>query len=92
MLLNIEELFPIFGFFLLILIGLELVQTIRIYHREQALKAELVLVVAMIAVARKVIVYDFKGDPIAVLGVAALVLALAAGYFLMKRAGPRDTE
>jgi uncharacterized membrane protein (DUF373 family) len=92
LLLNIEELFPIFGFFLMILIGLELVETIRFYTKEHTLKAEFVLVVALIAVARKVIVYDFKGDSIGVIGVAALVLALCVGYFLLKRAHSRDTE
>ncbi len=86
LLLNIQELFPIFGFFLMILIGLELVETIRIYHQEHTLRAEFVLVVALIAVARKVIVYDFKTDPMGGLGIAAMVLALAIGYFLMKRA------
>jgi len=86
LLLNIPELFRIFGFFLMILIGLELVETIRIYHQEHTLRAEFVLVVALIAVARKVIVYDFKIDPMGSLGIAAMVLALGIAYFLMKRA------
>ncbi len=91
-LLNIQELFPIFGFFLMILIGIELVETIRIYHQQHTLRAEFVLVVALIAISRKVIVYDFKADPIGGLGIAAMVIALSVGYFLMKRAGPTNAE
>jgi uncharacterized membrane protein (DUF373 family) len=46
------------------------------------------LVVALVAVARKVIVLEPKElAPEAVLGLAALALALTIGYYLVKRAG-----
>ena len=70
----------------MILIGLELLASIRMYIQDETIHVELVMVVALIAVSRKIIVLDYeKTDAIAVLGIAALVIALSAGYYLMKR-------
>ncbi|MBU2518821.1 MAG: phosphate-starvation-inducible PsiE family protein, partial [Proteobacteria bacterium] len=55
MLFNINELLDLFGFFFMILIGLELVETIKMYLDESKIHVEVVFLVAMIAVARKVI-------------------------------------
>ena len=86
MLLDINELLRIFGFFLLVLIGLELLATVRLYIQDDMIRVELVMVVALIAVSRKIIVLDYsKTDAITVLGIAALIIALSAGYYLMKR-------
>ncbi len=86
MLLDINELLSIFGFFLLVLIGLELLATIRMYIQDDMIHVELVMVVALIAVSRKIIVLDYsKTDAITILGIAALIIALSAGYYLMKR-------
>ena len=86
MLLDINELLRIFGFFLLVLIGLELLATIRMYILDDMIHVELVMVVALIAVSRKIIVLDYsKTDAITVLGIAALIIALSAGYYLMKQ-------
>ncbi|MDJ0829799.1 MAG: phosphate-starvation-inducible PsiE family protein [Desulfobacterales bacterium] len=48
-LFEINELLEIFGFFLLILICLELLESIRIYLIEGALHVQIVLEVALIA-------------------------------------------
>ena len=53
-LLNINELLDIFGLFLLVLIGIELLYTIKAYAMESVIHAEVVLTVAMIAIGRKV--------------------------------------
>jgi uncharacterized membrane protein (DUF373 family) len=45
-----------------------------------------VLSVAIIAIARKVIILDVKEvESLSLFGIAAIVIALTAGYFLMKR-------
>jgi len=89
LLLDIGELLRIFGFFLMVLIGMELLATIRMYIEEDTIHVELVMVVALIAVSRKIIVLDYdKTDATTVLGIAALVLALSAGYYLVKRSHP----
>ena len=85
LLLDINELLRIFGFFLLVLIGLELLSSIKMYIQDDTIHVELVMVVALIAVSRKIIVLDYgKTDGITVLGIAALVIALSSGYYLMK--------
>jgi len=89
LLLDIGELLQIFGFFLLVLIGLELLATIRMYIQDDTIHVEFVMVVALIAVSRKIIVLNYeKTDALTVLGIAALVITLSAGYYLMKRSHP----
>ena len=50
-LLEIEELLEIFGFFLLVLIGVELLETIKAYLTEKVVHVEIVIEVALIAIA-----------------------------------------
>jgi uncharacterized membrane protein (DUF373 family) len=81
MVLDTEEMFGVFGFFLLVLIGVELLATLKVYIREGAVHMEVVLEVALIAVAQKIIVLDTgRSSGLLLLGLAALVLALAAAY------------
>lgn len=89
-LLEVDELLEIFGFFLLILIGVELLETIKAYLRDNVIHVEIVLEVALIAIARKVIVLDLeKYDGLRVLSVAALIIALAGAFLLERRARSR---
>ena len=74
--LEIDELFRIFGFFFVILIGFELMETIEMYIKENVIHAEVVLLVAVIAVARKVILLDLeKYDPVALIGLGIIKLS-----------------
>lgn len=83
---EIAGLLDIFGFFLLILIGVELLETIKAYLQEHVVHVEIVLEVALIAVARKVVILDVKDlSPLTLLGIAALLVTLAAAIFLQKR-------
>jgi uncharacterized membrane protein (DUF373 family) len=85
-LLEISDLLDVFGFFLLILIGVELLETIRAYLNDHVVHVEIVLEVALIAVARKIVVVDPKEyTPETLLSIAAIVLALAVAYFLQKQ-------
>ncbi|HNS51737.1 MAG TPA: phosphate-starvation-inducible PsiE family protein [Anaerolineae bacterium] len=84
---GITELLDIFGFFLLILIGIELLETIRAYLAEHVIHVEVVLEVALIAVARKVIILDVKDYPsLTILAIGALILALSVAFFVERRA------
>lgn len=89
MLLDINELLDIFGLFLLVLIGIELLETVaRTYMAGEALHVEPVLLVAIIAVSRKIIVTDLTASPpMTLAGLAAVILALSAGYYLLKSKG-----
>ncbi len=85
-LLEIEELMELFGQFLLVLIGIELLHSMKVYVARREVHLEAVLAVAVIAVARKIVVVDPKGLPEgAVLGIAAVMLAVAVSYYLVRR-------
>jgi uncharacterized membrane protein (DUF373 family) len=72
--------------FLLILIGLELIQTIAMYLKEHVLHVEIVLTVALIAVARHAIDVDYQNvSPWTLVGIGVLTFALAAAYFLFRK-------
>jgi uncharacterized membrane protein (DUF373 family) len=85
--LEIHELLDIFGFFLLILIGVELLESIKAYLAEKVVHSEIVLEVALIAIARKVIILDLKEyEGVTIIGIAALIISIAVAYFFLKKA------
>lgn len=85
--LDVGEMIQVFGFFLMVLIGLELLETIKAYLAEDRIHAEVVFLVAIVAVSRKVIILDYDKTSIQMLlGMAALIVALGVGYFLVRRA------
>ncbi len=87
LLLDVDEMLTVFAFFLMVLIGLELVETIKMYLDENVFHVEVVVLVAIIAVARKIIIIDYGAVSYEILlSIAALIIALSAGYFLLKRA------
>ncbi|MGA6927633.1 MAG: phosphate-starvation-inducible PsiE family protein [Desulfosarcina sp.] len=84
--LEIEELLDLFGFFLLILIGIELLETIKAYLQDQVVHSEIVLEVALIAIARKVIILDLKDyDSTTILGIAALIITISGAYYIVRQ-------
>jgi uncharacterized membrane protein (DUF373 family) len=88
--LDNSEILEIFGFFLLILIGIELLETIKTYLQENRIHVEIILLVAIIAIARKVILLDpFVESDVALLGLAAVIFALCGGYYLIKKVGTK---
>ena len=85
-LLDLNDLLTIFGFFFMILIGLELIETIKVYLSHEVIPVEIIFLVAIIAVTRKVIILDFKKlDPLTLIGMAAVILALSIGYYAVKK-------
>ena len=71
----------------MVLLGLELLQTLKAYFREHQLQIEVILVVAMIAIGRHIIQVDIAHMPGAQLaGLALLIASLAASYYLVKKA------
>ena len=71
----------LFAGVLLVVLGLELMETLRNYFIEHRLRVELLICVALIAVARHVIQLDYEhSDPWLVAAIGFLVLSLAASY------------
>jgi uncharacterized membrane protein (DUF373 family) len=78
-------LIEIFGFFLNILIALELLENITVYLRKHIVQLELVLITALIAVARKIIIFDPKQyDKINLISLGIAALCLSASYWLVR--------
>jgi uncharacterized membrane protein (DUF373 family) len=83
---RLDLLREVFGGFLLLLIGLELMRTVVMYLDEQVLHWDVVISVALIAVARHTLEIDLADTtPAAMLGLGAVIVALAAAYFLLHR-------
>ena len=91
-LLEVNQLLDIFGLFMLVVIGIELLETIiKTYITQGQPHYEVVLSVAIIAIARKVIILDLKEvDSLSLIGIASIIIALTVGYFLMKRSRSYD--
>ena len=71
----------LFAGVLLVVLGLELMETLRNYFIEHRLRVELLICVALIAVARHVIQLDYEhSQPWLVVAIGFLVLSLAASY------------
>ena len=87
LLLDVKEMLTVFAVFLMVLIGLELVETVKMYLEDDVFHVEVVVLVAIIAVARKIIIIDYYTISYEILlSVAALMIALSVSYFLLKRA------
>jgi uncharacterized membrane protein (DUF373 family) len=70
---------------LLILLGLEILESLKIFFTEHKVRLELILIVAVIAVSRHIIQLDFEHtDGFVLIGIGALVISLTAGYFLVR--------
>ena len=92
-LLEIDELLEIFGFFLLVLIGIELLETIKAYLMTNVVHVEIVLEVALIAIARKVIILDISQyESLTLVGVAALISSVALAFLVIKRHTKRSEK
>jgi len=77
----------VFTGFLMILIGLELIKTIVMYLDDHVVHVEVVLSVAMIAIARHVIEMDLAhAPPLSLIGIGSVIFALAVGYYYFKKA------
>jgi uncharacterized membrane protein (DUF373 family) len=81
-----ERLVRLLGDLLTLLIAIEVLQNITSYLRQQAVQIELVLLTAMTAVARKVIVLPSGAEnkPLLLAGLGMAVLFLALAYVLVR--------
>lgn len=90
LLLDINELLEIFGLFMLVIIGVELLESImKTYLSERVDHVQIVMAVAMIAISRKVIILDVKEvSSLTLIGIGVIIAALSTGYFLIRRRRP----
>ncbi len=88
-----KTLIEIFGLFLNVLIALELLENITAYLKKHVVQVELVVVTALIAVARKIIIFDpnkYAKDDLIALAIASF--ALAVSYWLIRRSNQSRSQ
>ena len=86
-LIRVQGLLEIFGYFLLVLIGVELLETLKAYLKKDVIHIRVVLEVALIAMARKVIIEEPNTVPgLTLFGIAALILALGIAFHVERQA------
>ncbi len=84
-LLRVDEFQEFFGFFIMVLIGIGLLEAARGYLRDNALHGDMIMLVGVIALVRGIVVTDYSAKPLFLLATAAALLALTAGIYLMRR-------
>jgi len=90
--LDEKVMMSLLGSILIVLIGIELMDTIKIYLKEDVVHVEIVILVAIIALARKIIVMDFdKYSHWSIIALAALLISLSVGYYLIRHADHKFT-
>src|SRR5205085_3341816 len=82
----------VFGEILTLLIALEFNHTLQyVVKRQQSIiQTQVVLLIALLAVARKIVILDLNAtDALQLLALAAITLALGAAYWLMRERDDR---
>lgn len=93
LMLEVSRLLDIFSMFMMVLIGLELLHSVKSYVIHRQIPVEEVFLISMIALARKVIVLDYKdSEALMLVGLGALLLSLAIGYYLVKKSITHRSE
>jgi uncharacterized membrane protein (DUF373 family) len=85
MLLTINDMLETFGAFLAVLIAVEIFLNITVYIRSDVIPVNLVVATALMAICRKIIVFDYKSLPSEYVSASAMVvIALGITYWLIQ--------
>ncbi len=88
--INIDDLIPMLGAFLFVLIAIEIFFNIIIYLREETHHLRVVLATALMAIARKVIIFDYEhASSDKLMGIGVVIVALGIAYWLVHRVEPK---
>lgn len=86
LLMTTNDLLETFGAFLAVLIAIEIFINITLYIRSDVIPVKLVVATALMAISRKVIVFDYKHlDPQYVSASAMVLVALGITYMLVQK-------
>lgn len=81
-----SEILHVFGSFMIVLIAVEIFINITLYIRNDVIPVKMVVATALMAVARKIVVFDFHDvSAMHVIGTGILVIALGGCYWLLER-------
>lgn len=88
-----DSLFEAFGLLLNVLIALEILANITVYLKEHSVQYELVVITSLIAVARKIIIFDLeKKEAVDLIALSVAVLTLSTSYFLIRYLNQKSKE
>ena len=91
-LLNINDILATFGAFLAVLIAIEIFVNITMYLRDDVIHVKLVMATALMAIARKVIIFDYSThSPHHVWATGVVIAALSLGYWLISLKSGRES-
>ena len=86
LLLQISDILATFGAFLAVLIAIEIFINISMYLSTDVIPVRLVVATALMAISRKVIIFDFEQlTPPYIYGTAGVVLSLGVTYWLITK-------
>lgn len=86
LLLRISDILATFGAFLAVLIAIEIFVNITMYLKSDVIPVRLVVATALMAISRKVIIFDYDQlEPLYVFATAAVLLSLGITYWLITR-------
>jgi uncharacterized membrane protein (DUF373 family) len=85
---NKQDLLAIIGNLLVVVIAVEVMETLVLFIRKHAFFSDLLLIVVLTAVAREVLVTDLAHvDPLSLVGIGVIIIAIAGAYYLIRRSG-----
>lgn len=83
-LLKIGDILATFGAFLAVLIAIEIFHNITLFLRDDVIHVNVVIATALMAIARKVIIFDYKVlEPEYIWATGGVILALGVTYWLV---------
>lgn len=92
LLFNIDKVLDIFGLFFIVIIGIELIETVKMIMDESMMNVGVIILVGLTALVRKILIIDIKTTaPLFLMGMGVLVISLAAAYYLIVISGKNFT-
>lgn len=86
-----DDIFDIFGLFLNILVALEILENITAYLKKHSIQLELVIVTSLIAVSRKIIIFDLETKSSTdLIAISIAVFMLSVSYFIVRNRQKED--
>ena len=86
LLISAEQTKKVLPVFFNVLIAIELIDTFNGYLKDSVIQVQSILLIGLIAIGRKLLVLDIgHADGLSNIGLAAIILALSLGYYLVKK-------
>ncbi len=86
LLFDVHNMLEFLSTLIYVVIAVELLSTVRVYFDEKVARLEIIFLIAVMALARHVIILNLEEvQGMTLLGMAAIIAALSLGYFFVRR-------